>query len=291
MLSSIVKSLYAEAPTKLLYHYTSLRGLQGMVDSRTLWVSEVRYLNDAEELRHINRWLQHEISAHLHDTSTNAHRRECLAQFSVWLPSRLQDGPMLFVGSFTENGNLLSQWRGYCPHGKGVSIGFGPTKIVVQAERASYLLGRCVYDSERKRTLAQDILQAVMTRADELGPRSRAHPSNSYYHVFQEVEPDLLRIAALLKDHSFHEELEWRVVSPVCNDYAEAPISFRDGKSMLIPYMEFPLARSDRGSLLIDHVFMGPTPDMNLAMHSLTRYFSRAGIHHQISNCQIPYRG
>ena len=103
MLSAIVKTLYAELPTKILYHYTSLRGLFGIVNSRALWVSEIRYLNDAEELRHINRWLQHEISLQLESQAANASQRECLEQFRAWLPTRLQDGPMLFVGSFTEN--------------------------------------------------------------------------------------------------------------------------------------------------------------------------------------------
>ena len=105
------------------------------------------------------------------------------------------------------------------------------------------------------------------------------------------MEPDLVRIAALLKDQSFHEEREWRLISPVCDNYANAPISYREGKSMLVPYMEFPLAQSDQGSLLIEHIFVGPTPNMNLAIGSLTKFLSRAGIAHQLSNCEIPYRG
>ena len=49
---------------------------------------------------------------------------------------------VLFGASFRANGNLLSQWRGYAVHGKGVSIGFNPREIV-----------RCVTLPEREETL------------------------------------------------------------------------------------------------------------------------------------------
>ncbi len=291
MLSHIVKALYAEAPTKPLFHYTSLEGLKGIVSTRTLWASEIRYLNDLEELRHINGWLQHELSRRLHDKDNCAeHIRNVLEQLSLWLPARLRDGPMLFVASFTENGNLLSQWRGYCANGSGVSIGFAPTKIIMQAASSEYLIARCLYGGDEKRSLARGIVDAVLHRAAEVGPSGRAHPDNSYHHVFQEAEPDLLRIAALIKDQSFHEEVEWRLVSPIQNNYVTAPIEYRAGKTMLIPYIEFPLARNNQGGAWFDLVVVGPTPEPNFAIGSVSRFLSRAGIHPMVSNCMIPYR-
>jgi hypothetical protein len=42
---------------RTMYHYTSLTGLMGIVEQRNLWVSDIRYLNDSEELRRLGRWL------------------------------------------------------------------------------------------------------------------------------------------------------------------------------------------------------------------------------------------
>ena len=68
MLQGIIDELYATAPAKPLYHYTSLQGLLRIVRSKVLWASEVHYLNDAEELKcfansingHISRRLEAE---------------------------------------------------------------------------------------------------------------------------------------------------------------------------------------------------------------------------------------
>ena len=35
-----------------LYHYTSIHGLKGIVESQTLWATHYKYLNDAEEIMH-----------------------------------------------------------------------------------------------------------------------------------------------------------------------------------------------------------------------------------------------
>jgi hypothetical protein len=40
VLQGIIDELYATAPAKPLYHYTSLQGLLGIVRSKVLWASE-----------------------------------------------------------------------------------------------------------------------------------------------------------------------------------------------------------------------------------------------------------
>jgi hypothetical protein len=50
----------SETPDRL-YHYTDARGLLGILESRKLWASDVRLLNDARELDYaadlVRRWL------------------------------------------------------------------------------------------------------------------------------------------------------------------------------------------------------------------------------------------
>ena len=52
MLESITKQVFATAPGDTLYHYTSVSGLLGIVNSGVLRASDIRYMNDSTELRH-----------------------------------------------------------------------------------------------------------------------------------------------------------------------------------------------------------------------------------------------
>lgn len=104
MLARVVEALYAEEPKSLLYHYTSLSGLLGIVNSRRHWASELRYMNDGEELRHFVEHLDGQIRQRL-ETGTGP--ADVLTQFQAWAQERVANGPLLFAISFTEEGNLL----------------------------------------------------------------------------------------------------------------------------------------------------------------------------------------
>jgi len=287
LLNEVVSRLYSEQPQKTLYHYTSLNALMGIVAHRNFWVSEIRYLNDAEELRHFGTWLESEIARRLQQPNG---QQKVLTQFREWLRQRLNYGPMLFVGCFTENGSLLSQWRGYCPHGRGVSIGFNPSKVLEHTRRYSFGIGRCIYDKQSKLDLATQVVEAVISASNKNGESTNYHSSQSYHGIFSDIKPQLLQISALIKDFCFHEEAEWRVVSPVFNNYVEPSIKYREGASMLIPYMELPLAEVGE-KIEMERIFVGPTPTMNLSADSLHRYLSREAACRVVINCQIPYRG
>jgi len=288
MLDETVKQLYLEQPQRTLYHYTSLTGLMGIIEKRNFWMSDIRYLNDSQELKHLGRWLDG-IAGRLEQSHGP---KKALTQFREWLQHRLlvDFGPTLFVGSFTERGNLLSQWRGYCPHGRGVSIGFSPFKLIEQTQRHSFMIGECIYDSPTKSDLAEHVINAIISAAEHVGESSEFHPSQSYHGVFKKIDPELLRIAAVVKDDSFHEEKEWRVVSPVFTNFIEPPMKFREAPTMLIPYMEMPLADSGQ-KLPIEDIIVGPTPTVGLSMESIVRYLRRSGIDSRIASCGIPYRG
>jgi hypothetical protein len=100
--------MYTGKPTNMLYHYTSITGLMGIADAKSLWASEVRYLNDAQELHHFGALADQQIRL-AQDADSDPEDREILRQFGEWLRERLSSGPLVFVASLTENGNLLSQ--------------------------------------------------------------------------------------------------------------------------------------------------------------------------------------
>src|SRR5262249_36119952 len=152
---------------------------------------------------------------------------------------------------------------------KGVSLGFDATKLIASATRQSYQIGKCVYDYKKQKSIATTILEHIRAlisiRQQELSRHSQEY-STPYYLILKEVEVDLLRIAALLKHPSFHEEEEWRVVSPIVTNYVTAPIEYPEGPSMLIPYMNFDLPHAADRRVDIEHAVLGPTPNVNISM-------------------------
>lgn len=292
MIKDITSKLYSDVPEERLYHYTSFTGLLGIVESRSLWASDIRYLNDSAELKHTVDLIRQEVSQRI---GAGHKKPDLLNQFYDWVTHRITNGHMLFASSFRSNGNLLSQWRGYSRLGKGVSLGFDPGYIVHCAKQQSFQIGKCIYNCEIQKHLISQVIDSVETLAGEHGPDGDAQKEDhddSYHTIFHMIESDLLRIAAILKHPSFREEEEWRIISPVITDYLNAPVKFREGTSMLVPYVEFNLADQDRGLVSLEHIFLGPTPNITISMNSLTMFLSKNNIRPSrgISYCQIPFR-
>lgn len=292
MIKDITKKLYSDIPKETLYHYTTFTGLLGIVKSGVLWASDIRYMNDSAEMKHTVDLIGTEVARRITDGHKNSN---LLNQFLDWVSHRITHGHMLFCASFRSSGNLLSQWRGYSPLGKGVSLGFNPEHLLRCAQNQSFRVGKCIYAPSDQSNLIKQVVDAVEILADELGGNAdgpERPPAESYYAVFEKIESDLLRIAAILKHPSFQEEEEWRIVSPVLTDYVTSPVLFREGTSMLVPYLEFGLVLKKNDPVPLEHIFLGPTLNKNLSMNSLTMFLSKQGITpgNGITYCQIPYR-
>lgn len=292
MIKNITSKLYSDIPQERLYHYTNFTGILGIVDSRALWASDIRYMNDSAELNHTADLIRMEIT---HRIGSGHKRPDLLNQFFDWVTHRITNGHMLFASSFRSNGNLLSQWRGYSRLGKGVSLGFNPDYIQRCAKQQSFQIGKCIYSRKKQRRLISQVIDAIEALAKGHRPdcdNQEKAVDYSYHSIFHMIESDLLRIAALLKHPSFREEEEWRVVSPVITDYVKAPVLFREGTSMLVPYVEFNLFAESNSTIALEHLFLGPTPNITISMNSLTMFLAKNSIRPDkgISYCQIPFR-
>ncbi len=296
MIENISSQLFANVPQDTLYHYTSYSGMLGIIKSRTLRASDIRYMNDSAELKHTLELLSSQITERI---IAGTDHPKLLNQLLEWLSHRIVNGPMLFGASFRANGNLLSQWRGYSMHGKGVSLGFNPEHIKACANEQNFQVGKCIYDAQQQRTLISDLIDTMEETSLKIGENTnneQRSSTESYYDVFEQMESDLLRIAAILKHPSFEEEQEWRLISSVIPlekfDQYTKHIHFREGTSMLVPYFNFQLHQSGKQQLGLDQVFLGPTVNSELSMNSLKLFLQKQGCMPQsgISYCQIPYR-
>jgi hypothetical protein len=287
-LTTIAARLYMDRPTSDLYHYTSLGSILKIIPERTLHATDARFLTDASEMRVIVENLKFAMTsvANPDDFTSRLH-----AQLRAWLENRLSElGNAVFVACFTQNGNLLSQWRSYGDPGKGLSIGFDPDKLADTAYSQHFTVGQCIYEPKRQKQIAAEVLSAIETQARLMFPDS---PARALFEpVFAAVETDLLKIAVLFKDQAFREEAEWRLVSPVISNYVVSDIKFREGRSLLTPYMNFELPTGHNRRVELKHVWIGPTPHPNAAIVAVNEFFAKHGSSPRfgVGYCDIPYR-
>lgn len=97
MIKTIIQNLFSDIPQETLYHYTSFKGLLGIVDSQVLWASDVRYMNDSAEMKHSADLIREEVARRMAEGHPNP---KLLNQFLEWVSYRITNGHMLFGASF-----------------------------------------------------------------------------------------------------------------------------------------------------------------------------------------------
>jgi hypothetical protein len=281
----------------LLYHYTGAQGFLGIIQSQAIWASNIRYLNDAQELDHAVKLAQQIILERAKETE--GHReQEALTSLGTRLSTG--GGAQVFVASFSAVGDSLSQWRGYCPSGAGYSIGFIAEDLCNEASRQRFHLAPCLYDETTQRERLKDVLTEVMTSARWLRALEEPSPDDSYpYQRAVDAWLDrFMPVAPTLKHRAFHDEQEWRLISTATWRGVDPRLQLRAGRSMLIPYVPIQLATT--GSYMpIQEIIVGPTPHMDLVCRALgdwlmSQEIAEGAIQHNrgwaIRKSQVPYR-
>ena len=247
-----------------LYHYTTPQGLIGIVNNNELWASDIFSLNDAEELmRGVE--IARRIIDHLYDSADDAAKRKRIERIKKDLS---YIGPShnitTLVCSFTEEGDLLSQWRAYC-QGGGYAIGF-PFDGLRRVIEDDFILSRCNYDSvSQERSIQQLIDDTVIpwiehpdSHKDKLS-NPWANESDISCGISSKFVWDLYGLCAVLKNGSFSEEKEWRIVSKTRSNW-HTRLVFRDKKGLVIPYVKIPLPKADHREFWNQcEVIVGPT--------------------------------
>jgi hypothetical protein len=272
------------APPKILYHYTSASGLMGIIENREIWATKIDYLNDAHEYWHAQA-LAYQALTRREKKKSNEAVKFALNEMKERLERRLDMG--VFVASFSEEGDLLSQWRAYCPAKGGFSVGF-PTEVIF-SERPpgqDLSLRKCIYTYRRQRRFIEDAitwcLEPLLSSSESSKQRTEELGHGCAWNFFR-----LMTLSSpLLKSPGFAEEKEWRLV--LINHASQTPL-YRTSDSLIVPYISIPLY-SETKSFAISRVVVGPTGKLDLSFESLKSYLAHSGISCRVATTKVPYR-
>lgn len=282
-------ALAAEVPG-LLFHYTSSEGLIGILRTQELWASNVAFFNDVQEVEHA---VNHALMAIENTIARGASRTDLvvLTQMRECVGSAAK---RYYVFCLSEERDLLSQWRAYSPPGGGYSIGLPSKQLLSMADIQGFTLAPCVYDEQLKHQIAQEFVDAFLSRfrrAEASGSDVERIASQIAWEFGQHVT----RFGITLKHGAFHEEKEWRLISPMISEPHEQ-LDYRSSSSRVIPFFHFHLINNQHPNLTHpgdDHltVIVGPTSDRGasaMAVQFLLRSTVGKGAFHSVS--EIPYR-
>lgn len=162
------------APPDLLFHYTSPDGLIGILKNREIWASNISFLNDMKETSHAVDLTTHAIDHRLNQRDLNQSESSMLRELRKSAGSGVG---RYYVASFTEERDLLSQWRAYCPPAGGFSLGISSDQLSAMAEAQSFLLVPCIYDHATQIKVASEFVEGCLNRFRTLSPTS--HDENT----------------------------------------------------------------------------------------------------------------
>jgi Protein of unknown function (DUF2971) len=284
-----VWSFLSQRPTGPIYHYTDATGLLGILGNKEIWATDALHLNDAREFKCSMELLQAELEKRSNSEFALAGRssewNSLLAEWKEDPQGRHQS--RMYVASFSARGNQLSQWRSYCRNGNGFSIGFHPSDLAYAQRTSSFHLVKCVYHANEQASL----IRSVVSYLEKGWLKARRIEGLDGLAFLLRLGSKATAAMLAIKDSSFEEEQEWRLVG-----YANAhiPLRFRAGRYGIVSYCALPLSRPNEKPTVAD-IYLGPNDNVEEAMIAVSDFLRHAtsqnpGHTDNVVPSGIPYR-
>ena len=268
-----------------LYHYTTLQGLKGIFQNRSLWFSHISTLNDPSELKYGQNIATDVLKSFVGKESDKIIKQilEDLINYVNVYDSVLYQ---TFIACLCEEDNLLSQWRGYASKGGGYSIGFNfndETKFshnIEDLNDTSYIiLRKVIYSSKTQKEILQRYISGIIESAKK---SIENHKENSFdvglwaTQVSMNASNLLFDVIFTFKNEAFKEEKEWRLIKAMSADHNPDLLKFREIDDSLIPYLETYIynVSDDRFVFPISSLKFGPMLDPISSRSSLELYLN-----------------
>ncbi len=217
----------------LLYHYCDNKKLTNIIAGHTLRMSDITKSNDYEEMQLFYPYIMTAIEKeYKKDSFSFLYKekkdfealKELLHVVHTYINRMFEIGEMTnFVVCFCEEGDVLSQWRGYADAGKGGAIGFSVDELKKYCNSSGDImkLAKVNYISKKElfliiREKAQEVLLELQKELKWLDEKNLTDIDNEEYEFL--IQMRMLRIISRVlvssleyKYDSFSEEKEWRI--------------------------------------------------------------------------------
>jgi Protein of unknown function (DUF2971) len=264
MLSSVCIFLWSDESMELpqhLYHYTSVEGVKGILESKSVWASLLHFMNDSQEWLYALDLMRAELRERI-----TANPAPYWPLFITRLSESLNQIEKLnvYVFSLSAVSNQLSQWRAYCPPEGGYELRFNASLLLDHLHRHQFALRECYYDISLQRQLISKLVDDLLRGAGYL--RDEDEVNLAVEGVKTRMFNYLAINAPLLKHPDFNEEKEWRAFKVAA--FEDPHLSYHIKGSIVIPHYALGL-ETDSLKFPVEHVTVGPNAHQNLAIRGI----------------------
>jgi hypothetical protein len=269
-----------------VFHYTDQPGFLGLLRDKTLWATDLRYLNDSREYAIGFERIVNELEK---CAAGNAQLESILlAVLRDVTPARANG---VSVASLSLAEDDLSQWRAYSGGSGGICLQFEPVELAARIGLTGSLFGAVRYTEPEQLQIVTDLCSQIFAGAHSVVAGTMAQ-QEFQTRCFLSIQ----LACALMKNHKFANEREWRmVVWAALAPYVTAAV--RPGRSMLVPYLSVrldtvksPTGPTFGGKLPLSSVWVGPTPHPDLALRGTWSALNLYSESAELKLSEVPFR-
>lgn len=222
-------------PSSPLYHYTDANGLKGIIESKSLWLTDIKYMNDANELTYAQNLIKNVVE----DKSFEYSEHRPFFKKLEWFSDPFEDSFDVYATCFCEEEGLLSQWRSYGAYCIEFDL-TSPFRTNRHFTRSSgwhrAFLRKVIYDKDQQVRIVGEIiddLYSIFKYHLKKTDQTEEQLIQSFGSYFANV---LMEFVLSFKDPIFKEEKEWRIIH--LNDKKLDKVNYRNKGDYIIPYVD-----------------------------------------------------
>jgi len=230
-----------------LYHYTTVEGLKGILNRRSIWLTHTSTLNDPLELKY-GKQLIIDILNEAINNENEDNIKNLLKRLSTYVTAFDTILYQTYVACFCKTENLLSQWRSYAAQGGGYNLGLrfqSNTKFyhtIDDTEENSYvILRKMIYNVNEQKELVSNYISFIIKSSKEALKSFKERddiPEAWPFIAASECVNIFFDLILSFKNPVFQEEKEWRLIKVMEAEHKPEILRFREISEGLIPYLE-----------------------------------------------------
>ena len=308
-----------------IYHYCNTDVFIKIMQSKTIRLSDITKSNDSMEISWINGFLRDQFIQKYNDEKTKYFKnnfsidafKEYFDKHYDLLLSNDNYNRLYLVSCFSENGDLLSQWRGYADDANGFSIGFDIDSLCEQAKREigdDIRIDKIIYTLKDQKNIviksAKDLIKSLKkiikpTKSNVKNDKKYESENIASINTVREKEYDscfikcfenICHLAVITKNPFFAEEKEYRInyllkfnqELGITNESKNSSLSTFDIKyynryNDIIPYFDLPFKNDS-----IKEVIIGPK--CKATVNDVKLFLNKNGIDCNVIKSKGTYR-
>ncbi len=246
---------------KILYHYTSVDALNGIITQNEyrdnilrFWCTEHNFMNDPKEIIRGRELVKKQLISKINNPEL---KKELLDSY-------LSEKAVYYILSLSNKADILPMWSTYGQNGTGICLELDTTYI----ENREYDISKCAYSAEE---LLQQINSAIIAKTDK-----------EQRSLCLEIAPNSM----LLKPPYYSYENEYRIMFLISHREKWLKPKLRLNRGIIAHFIEYEIPIKALKSIII-----GPNNNMRKVGNSIQQYLQYRGVENvRIKYSKIPYK-